>query len=107
MSFLEPLEFAGKILVVGLVVLAVGACVTALGWNMYQHSVPGGDVPTFSSWLVDVFGNLLTLTLSGSDLGEHIAEIGVVVGAIGAGTVAFGLWVLIAQLGYMIDPSAQ
>jgi hypothetical protein len=104
---LEPLEDSAKILLVGFGLLAVGTGVTAVGWNMYRHSLPGGDVPTFSSWLVNAIGDLLTLTLPGSDLGQQIAAVGVILAAIGSGIAAFGIWLFLAELGHMIDPSNQ
>ena len=65
---------------------------------MHRDSAPGGDVPNFTSWLIDAIGRLGPLLVgSDSDLGQRLGAIGIVLAAIGLLITALATWVIIAE----------
>jgi len=81
-----------KILLLCLGLFVAGIGTTVEGWTIHRQSVPGGDVPNFSLWLVDAVGRVGPLLVSrDSDLGQRLGAIGIIVAAIG---MSAGLFIL-------------
>src|SRR5437899_12069131 len=72
-----------KVLLLCFGLFAVGIGSTVGGWIIHRQSVPGGDVPNFSLWLVDAVGRVGPLLVSSdSDLGQRLGLVGIMVAAI-------------------------
>ena len=83
-----------KVLLLCFGLFAVGIGSTVGGWIIHRQSVPGGDVPNFSLWLVDAVGRVGPLLVSSdSNFGQRLGSVGIIVAAIGmtAGLAILGI----------------
>ena len=66
-----------KVLLLCFGLFAVGIGSTVGGWIIHRQSVPGGDVPNFSLWLVDAVGRVGPLLVSSdSNFGQRLGSVG-------------------------------
>ncbi|HEX2681777.1 MAG TPA: hypothetical protein VHQ03_10850 [Candidatus Dormibacteraeota bacterium] len=73
-----------KLLLFGLGVFLIGAIGIWVGWTMDQQHAHG-DVPSFSGWLIDTFGKLVSLSFGSDTQGQRVGSAGIFLAAVGLG----------------------